>query len=48
MTDHIVVKAPHAGLPRHTTAIAQTIAFLHNGRFNSDEADHAAERRSCA
>lgn len=33
MADHIVVKAPHAALPRHTVAIEQTIAFLHDGRF---------------
>jgi pimeloyl-ACP methyl ester carboxylesterase len=34
MTDHIVVKAPHAGLPRHGIAIEQTIAFLRDGRFD--------------
>jgi len=34
MADHIVVKAPHAGLTRHTVAIEQTIAFLHDGRFH--------------
>ena len=33
MADHIVVKASHTGLPRHTVAIAQTIAFLRDGRF---------------
>jgi pimeloyl-ACP methyl ester carboxylesterase len=33
MTDHIVVKASHTGLPRNGIAIAQTIAFLHDGRF---------------
>jgi pimeloyl-ACP methyl ester carboxylesterase len=33
MADHIVVKASHTGLPRHTVAIEQTIAFLHDGRF---------------
>ena len=34
MADHVVVKASHTGLPRHTTAIAQTIAFLRDGRFS--------------
>jgi len=48
MADHIVVKAPHAGLPRHAIAIEQTIAFLRNGRFNTDETAHASVRRSCA
>jgi pimeloyl-ACP methyl ester carboxylesterase len=48
MADHIVVKAPHAGLPRHAVAIEQTIAFLRDGRFNSDKTAHAAIRRSCA
>jgi pimeloyl-ACP methyl ester carboxylesterase len=48
MADHIVVKAAHAGLPRHPIAIEQTIAFLHDGRFSSDEAAHADVRRSCA
>ncbi|MHC2674516.1 hypothetical protein ACVI1J_006679 [Bradyrhizobium diazoefficiens] len=33
MTDHVVVKASHTGLPRHAAAIAQTIAFLRNGHF---------------
>ena len=33
MADHVVVKASHTGLPRHTVAIAQTIAFLRDGRF---------------
>ncbi|KGJ67794.1 hypothetical protein BJA5080_01307 [Bradyrhizobium diazoefficiens SEMIA 5080] len=33
MTDHVVVKASHTGLPRHAVAIAQTIAFLRNGHF---------------
>jgi pimeloyl-ACP methyl ester carboxylesterase len=33
MADHIVVNAFHAALPRHTVAIEQTIAFLHDGRF---------------
>ena len=35
MADHIVVKASHTGLPRHAVAIAQTIAFLRDGRFRS-------------
>ncbi|WP_247508281.1 alpha/beta fold hydrolase [Bradyrhizobium sp. 1] len=35
MADHIVVKASHTGLPRHTVAIEQTIAFLHDGRFRA-------------
>ncbi|MET3970011.1 MULTISPECIES: esterase/lipase family protein [Bradyrhizobium] len=34
MADHIVVKASHTGLPRNAVAIEQTIAFLHDGRFN--------------
>ncbi|MBR0851371.1 alpha/beta fold hydrolase [Bradyrhizobium diazoefficiens] len=33
MADHVVVKASHTGLPRNSTAIAQTIAFLQRGRF---------------
>jgi pimeloyl-ACP methyl ester carboxylesterase len=33
MTDHVVVHASHTGLPRHALAIAQTIAFLRDGRF---------------
>ncbi len=35
MVDHIVVKASHTGLPRHAAAIEQTIAFLHDGRFQT-------------
>ena len=35
MADHIVVKASHTGLPRHTAAIEQTIAFLRDGRFRT-------------
>lgn len=34
MADHIVVRASHAGLPRHGVAIEQTIAFLNDGRFS--------------
>jgi pimeloyl-ACP methyl ester carboxylesterase len=34
MADHVVVKASHTGLPRHTVTIEQTIAFLHDGRFS--------------
>jgi pimeloyl-ACP methyl ester carboxylesterase len=33
MADHVVVRASHAGLPYHAEAIAQTIAFLREGRF---------------
>jgi pimeloyl-ACP methyl ester carboxylesterase len=33
MADHFVVHATHTGLPRHAHAIAQTIAFLRDGRF---------------
>lgn len=33
MADHIVIKASHTGLPSHVVAIAQTIAFLREGRF---------------
>jgi pimeloyl-ACP methyl ester carboxylesterase len=33
MTDHVTIRACHTGLPRHRDAIAQTIAFLHAGRF---------------
>ncbi|MBR0994261.1 alpha/beta fold hydrolase [Bradyrhizobium japonicum] len=35
MADHVVVKASHTGLPRHSVAIAQTIAFLRDGRFQA-------------
>lgn len=35
MADHVIVKAPHAGLPRHAVALEQTIAFLREGRFRS-------------
>jgi pimeloyl-ACP methyl ester carboxylesterase len=35
MADHVVVKASHAGLPRHAAAIEQTIAFLRDGRFRT-------------
>ena len=33
MTDHIVVKASHIGLPRNGVAIEPTIACLHEGGF---------------
>ena len=33
MTDHVVVNAVHAGLVHHVGAIAETIAFLRDGRF---------------
>jgi len=36
MTDHVVVKASHAGLPYHAKAIDQTIAFLREGRFEAN------------
>ncbi|MHC2621802.1 pimeloyl-ACP methyl ester carboxylesterase [Bradyrhizobium huanghuaihaiense] len=42
MTDHVVVKASHTGLPRHTAAIEQTIAFLRDGRFRA--ASHLSRR----
>ena len=48
MADHIVVKASHTGLPRHTVAIEQTIAFLREGRFTSEGTAYGAVRRSCA
>jgi pimeloyl-ACP methyl ester carboxylesterase len=35
MADHITVKASHTGMVRHPGAIAQTIAFLDKGRFES-------------
>jgi pimeloyl-ACP methyl ester carboxylesterase len=35
MTDHITVRASHAGLTRHRAAIDQTISFLHGGRFGA-------------
>jgi pimeloyl-ACP methyl ester carboxylesterase len=35
MTDHVVVRASHAGLPYHAEAIEQTIAFLREGRFKA-------------
>ncbi|WP_245502237.1 esterase/lipase family protein [Bradyrhizobium betae] len=35
MDDHIVIKASHTGLPRNTTAIEQTIAFLRDGCFQA-------------
>lgn len=34
MADHIVVAASHPMLVRKAAAIAQTVAFLRNGRFN--------------
>lgn len=33
MTDHIVIRTSHPWLVRNTEAIAQTIAFLRDGRF---------------
>jgi pimeloyl-ACP methyl ester carboxylesterase len=33
MADHIVLDATHGGLMRHREVIAQTIAFLRDGRF---------------
>jgi hypothetical protein len=35
MTDHVVVRASHTGLPRHAVAIEQTIAFLRDGHFHT-------------
>jgi hypothetical protein len=43
MTDHVVVKASHAGLPHHAEAIAQTIAFLREGRFKASVPPMAAQ-----
>lgn len=34
MTDHMVIAAAHPFLMRHSQAIAQTIAFLRQGRFH--------------
>ncbi len=36
MADHIVVHTSHPWLVRNDAAIAQTIAFLREGRFNAD------------
>jgi pimeloyl-ACP methyl ester carboxylesterase len=36
MADHITIRATHVGLSRHADAIRQTIAFLSEGRFNSE------------
>jgi pimeloyl-ACP methyl ester carboxylesterase len=35
MADHTIIRATHAGLTRHPSAIDQTIAFLSAGRFGS-------------
>ena len=35
MADHIIVRASHPWLVRNSTAIAQTIAFLQDGKFTS-------------
>ena len=37
MADLAVVKASHTGLVRHPVAVAQAIAFLRDGRFESSE-----------
>ncbi|MFB9264383.1 esterase/lipase family protein [Bradyrhizobium erythrophlei] len=37
MVDHIVIRTSHPWLVRNGEAIAQTIAFLRNGRFDKDE-----------
>ncbi|MBR1284261.1 alpha/beta fold hydrolase [Bradyrhizobium sp. AUGA SZCCT0177] len=37
MTDHIVIGTAHPWLPRNNAAIAQTIAFLRDGRFGRQE-----------
>jgi pimeloyl-ACP methyl ester carboxylesterase len=33
MTDHVIVRTSHTGLPGHPIAIRQTIAFLREGHF---------------
>jgi len=43
MTDHTTIEASHTGLVRHPAAIAQTIAFLDKGRFESS----CASAQSC-
>ena len=35
IADHTIIRATHAGLTRHPSAIDQTIAFLSAGRFGS-------------
>jgi hypothetical protein len=35
MVDHVVVAASHPWLVRNSIAIAQTIAFLRDGKFRS-------------
>ena len=35
MADHVIVNASHPGLPLHPDAIAQTVAFLRDGAFQS-------------
>ena len=35
MADHIVIRTSHPWLVRNREAIAQTIAFLREGRFNT-------------
>ncbi|MCA1458587.1 hypothetical protein I6F35_36395 [Bradyrhizobium sp. BRP22] len=35
MTDHVVVRTSHPWLVRNGEAIAQTIAFLREGRFKA-------------
>ena len=46
MADHITIKVTHLGLTRHAASIRQTIAFLSEGRFNSDisSAPHEGHR----
>jgi pimeloyl-ACP methyl ester carboxylesterase len=38
MTDHVIVRTSHTGLPSHPAAIGQTVAFLRSGRFNRVDA----------
>jgi len=44
MTDHVIVKTSHTGLPRHPIAIAQTIAFLQDGMFEAPDGSPADAR----
>ena len=44
MADHVVVPAAHPFLPGNAVAIAQTLAFLRDGKFTSKPAGWAAMR----